>query len=403
MRMFRQSQCLSAAKAVPTTSHDAPSGVRTDSQGDHRCHGNGYQHPSTSRSDVKQTIPSCAPQLMTKKGAQPAWTARHGGKHHPDMCRHGYTAGNKRLTSQARTLTSRPTPLEVLQKVKSKRAVAPKANTETKRQHSVWSSDSESESSDDECWCLECFKCRLMGSAVPHEDRLAVKKEIAVKQQSSLGRDSVSSSPQFFNDSSRQGDTRTETSKRVHSDSTSDSCKRIKLSGQSYEMTSRDSYSSNSTGDVSERSDVTDSLGRWQESRRAQTNEQHTKQYGSVEYTNVGFNYDNSGDDNVTVVSVKEGNPDVVLGELEREKRATERGRASPPLAGPRRHSTEIRWEGGTSNQSLTPIVKTRQWSIASLGSVERQQKFFRLLGGMKSTPDKDNQSAAYQSLAEAT
>ncbi|KAI8509820.1 hypothetical protein Bbelb_122480 [Branchiostoma belcheri] len=30
-------------------------------------------------------------------------------------------------------------------------------------------------------------------------------------------------------------------------------------------------------------------------------------------------------------------------------------GRASPPLAGPRRHSAEIRWEGGTSKQVVDP------------------------------------------------
>ncbi|KAI8506859.1 hypothetical protein Bbelb_152980 [Branchiostoma belcheri] len=33
----------------------------------------------------------------------------------------------------------------------------------------------------------------------------------------------------------------------------------------------------------------------------------------------------------------------------------TQGGRASPPLAGPRRHSAEIRWEGGISKQDVTP------------------------------------------------
>ncbi|XP_019641904.1 PREDICTED: glutamic acid-rich protein-like [Branchiostoma belcheri] len=120
------------------------------------------------------------------------------------------------------------------------------------------------------------------------------------------------------------------------------------------------------------------------------TNNGKTKQYGSVEYTNVGFNYDNSGDDNVTVVSVKEGNPDG-LGELEREKRR-ELQKEVETVTGKREDEQKEKIKG---TESPTPIVKTGQWSTASLGSVERQQKFFRLLGGMKSTPDKDNQSSA--------
>ncbi|KAI8516302.1 hypothetical protein Bbelb_048830 [Branchiostoma belcheri] len=95
----------------------------------------------------------------------------------------------------------------------------------------------ESEWSDDDCWCLECFKCRLMGSAVPHEGKFAVTTEdIAgiqtggdnkIRQSSpKLGCNSVSLSS---NDSSRHADMKTENSKpmRSCSDSSSnlDSCK----------------------------------------------------------------------------------------------------------------------------------------------------------------------------------
>ncbi|XP_066279596.1 uncharacterized protein [Branchiostoma lanceolatum] len=159
---------------------------------------------------------------------------------------HGDAVGDKRLTSRLSTLTSRPTPLEVLQKIRTSKMVVTKASTVTstetsERQHSVWSSDSESESSDDEsCWCLECFKCRIMGTDVPHEDKFAVTQPGGdhKKTQSSPehGRDSVgsSASPTFFNDNvgSRHGDKRTDSSKRKRrsSDSGADRCKGIKLS-----------------------------------------------------------------------------------------------------------------------------------------------------------------------------
>ncbi|XP_078604306.1 uncharacterized protein LOC144878027 isoform X2 [Branchiostoma floridae x Branchiostoma japonicum] len=244
-----------AVKMDAATSHDAPKCVRTDSQGDSRCHGNGYTDKSTSRpnqllsSDVKQTIPSCDPRA--EKSGQPIRTAqsstRPDGKH-PNMHMGGH--GDKRMTSQRPTLTSRPTPLEVLQKVRASKMAAPKAsnvtNTETStRQHSWWSSDSESESDDESCWCLECFKCRIMGTVVPHEDKFAVTQHGGDKKTFEQARDSVGSSSSLqsvnANDSSRHGDKRTESSKRVRCslESTSDGCKRIKLSGQSSEMTSR--------------------------------------------------------------------------------------------------------------------------------------------------------------------
>ncbi|CAH1264103.1 Hypp2884 [Branchiostoma lanceolatum] len=159
---------------------------------------------------------------------------------------HGDAVGDKRLTSRRSTLTSLPTPLEVLQKIRTSKMVVTKASTVTstetsERQHSVWSSDSESESSDDEsCWCLECFKCRIMGTDVPHEDKFAVTRpggdHKKTQSSSEHGRDSVgsSASPTFFNgnDSSRHGDKRTERSKRKRcsSDSGADRCKRIELS-----------------------------------------------------------------------------------------------------------------------------------------------------------------------------
>ncbi|XP_078604310.1 uncharacterized protein LOC144878031 [Branchiostoma floridae x Branchiostoma japonicum] len=286
-----------AVKTGAAASHNAPKGVQTDSQGDSRRHGDGYKHPSTSRpnqllsSDVKQTIPSCDPR--TEKSGQPIRTAqsstRPDGKHS-----NTYMGGHadKRMTSQRPTLTSRPTPLEVLQKVRASKMTAPNSsnitntstqrpaptsrptplealqkvrasqmagpkasnvtNTETStRQHSWWSSDSESESDDESCWCLECFKCRIMGTDVPHEDKFAVTQQGGDKTSFEQARDSVGSSPSLqsvsANDSSRHGDKRTESSKRVccSLESTSDGCKRIKLSGQSSEMTSRTSCSSN--------------------------------------------------------------------------------------------------------------------------------------------------------------
>ncbi|XP_035684802.1 uncharacterized protein LOC118421564 [Branchiostoma floridae] len=134
-------------------------------------------------------------------------------------------------------------------------------NTETStRQHSWWSSDSESESDDESCWCLECFKCRIMGTDVPHEDKFAVTQQGGDKKTFDQARDSVGSSPCLqsvnANDSSRHGDKRTESSKRVRCslESSSDGCKRVKLSGQSSEMTSHASCPSNSH-------DVTYNLG----------------------------------------------------------------------------------------------------------------------------------------------
>eukprot|EP00058_Branchiostoma_floridae_P006993 XP_002592481.1 hypothetical protein BRAFLDRAFT_68968 [Branchiostoma floridae] len=270
-----------AVKTSAAASHDAPKGVRTASQGDSRRHGDGYKHLSISRpnqllsSDVKQqTIPSCAPR--TEKSGQPIRTAqsstRPDGKH-SNMHMGGH--GDKRMTSQRPTRTSRPTPLEVLQKVRASKMAAPKAsnvtNTETStRQHSWWSSDSESESDDESCWCLECFKCRIMGTAVPHEDKFAVTQQGGDKKtfEQARARDSVGSSPCFqsvnANDSSRYGDKRTESSKRVRCslESNSDGCKRIKLSGQSSEMTSHTSCEMTSHARCPSNShDVTFNLG----------------------------------------------------------------------------------------------------------------------------------------------
>jgi len=160
-----------------------------------------------------------------------------------------------------------------IQKVRASKMAAPKAsnvtNTETStRQHSWWSSDSESESDDESCWCLECFKCRIMGTDVPHEDKFAVTQQGGDKKTFEQARDSVGSSSSLqsvnANDSSRHGDKRTESSKRVRCslESTSDGCKRIKLSGQSSEMTSHTSCEMSSHASCPSNShDVTYNLG----------------------------------------------------------------------------------------------------------------------------------------------
>ncbi|XP_066271787.1 uncharacterized protein [Branchiostoma lanceolatum] len=210
-----------------------------------RCEG--FWHQPAYR--INSALFPGSQQTIQSRG-QPARTEpcseRHDGKH-PNMRCHGDAVGDKRLASRLSTLTSRPTPLEVLQKIRtSKMVTSAKASTVTgtetsKRQHSVWSSDSESESSDDEsCWCLECFKCRIMGTDVPHEDKFAVtrpggdhKKPQSSSEHGPCGVGS-SACPQFFNnnDSSRHGDKRIDSSerKRCSSDSGSDRCKRIKLS-----------------------------------------------------------------------------------------------------------------------------------------------------------------------------
>ncbi|CAH1251544.1 Hypp9087 [Branchiostoma lanceolatum] len=137
-----------------------------------------------------------------------------------DARRHGNGIGIKRaenvtqLTSQRKPLTSPPKPLmsppkpmtsppTSLQKVdalNNKSDSQPQVETcadspadePAKRQHSVWSSDSESEESDDECWCMECFKSRIMGWSVPHVDKFAAKKQASEDQTDTAVTASVS-------------------------------------------------------------------------------------------------------------------------------------------------------------------------------------------------------------------
>ncbi|XP_066270039.1 serine-rich adhesin for platelets-like [Branchiostoma lanceolatum] len=109
------------------------------------------------------------------------------------------TSQRKPLTSPPKPLMSPPTPLtsppSSVQKVDALNdknnshqqvetcADSPVADEPAKRQHSVWSSDSESEESDDECWCMECFKSRIMGWSVPHVDKFAAMKQQASEDQ----------------------------------------------------------------------------------------------------------------------------------------------------------------------------------------------------------------------------
>ncbi|XP_078579212.1 uncharacterized protein LOC144863691 [Branchiostoma floridae x Branchiostoma japonicum] len=89
------------------------------------------------------------------------------------------------LTSPAKPLTSPPTPVQNASDNNQQQEEAAKdspVDEPANRQHSIWSSDSESESSDDECWCMECFKSRIMGWHVPHVDKFAAMKQAGENQ-----------------------------------------------------------------------------------------------------------------------------------------------------------------------------------------------------------------------------
>eukprot|EP00058_Branchiostoma_floridae_P017684 XP_002603173.1 hypothetical protein BRAFLDRAFT_93432 [Branchiostoma floridae] len=85
------------------------------------------------------------------------------------------------LTSPTKPLTSPPTPVQNASD-NNQQQVETAKDEPTSRQHSIWSSDSESESSDDECWCMECFKSRIMGWHVPHVDKFAAMKQAGENQ-----------------------------------------------------------------------------------------------------------------------------------------------------------------------------------------------------------------------------
>ncbi|XP_019622241.1 PREDICTED: uncharacterized protein LOC109468436 [Branchiostoma belcheri] len=126
--------------------------------------------------------PSCDPEPKAR---------RHGnanGIKRADIRGKQVTSRPKPVTSQSKPLMSPPTPVASSDnnnnaQLRVPDADSPAAEPAKPREHSVWSSDSESESeSDGECWCMECFKSRLMGWDVPHADKFVVMKQASLRE-----------------------------------------------------------------------------------------------------------------------------------------------------------------------------------------------------------------------------